>query len=366
MAGDLVTLMQGKDSLNHWDMLVAYDETILNTLLTERASGIPRILTDFITGKTILDYTVEMQFKTPTMSFDTTDFDSVQGYIIVNFPVIGKIVQGDASVDLPTDMTLSCCTPLICVSGSTNTVTPHGTIVVFDPNSPNSTETVTLDFKNPSVIRLTVPPGSTTDLAKYNNGIVPTIADYLRSAIGFEYRLAGLSNAIPDKRPYGPGSASNFVVDQNGLSFTFVDSQRIKIWKYDQGAHPGEKWKHSGNADVTCTVTDSATWHSNDATNELSLPISDAQPSVNLVCNPQEHSLAEKIFGNGGPSTPDAWKSLTTSGFSLELYFGGLNYFLATNLLFPGSHVFKPDPLATGFRIPRDTLITGTLQQKPA
>ncbi|KAJ9115814.1 hypothetical protein QFC22_004955 [Naganishia vaughanmartiniae] len=509
---DLPTLMQGKDSLSRWDMMVAYDEATLNTLLAERTSEIPDILdglkqfdvtyTNLISGKQITLYTVDMHFKTPTMSFDTTPFGSIQGAIVVNFPITGTTTEDGVTKDLPTDLILSCCTPLVSVSGETNQVSPPGTVVIFDPNSPTSTETVTLDFTKPSML-LTVTPGSTTNPKLYEESVLSTVSAYFSKAGGFRYRLAGLTNAIP-KDPAGnaapidanetllpstflftldpgdpnakptvpgclltwiglkgstsvgiqpttrdalrfnlggpntvsplmplstasiiiahdtmwnfflkpgiikshgtvptstsvqstagmtfqatlpsfqvdaPGSdpkqdgfgafsfnlnagSSKFVVDHVGITWTFTDSQQIDIWEIEDEVYGGS-WKNKGHADVTCTVSDSATWTSTDGANVLAMKFGGAPKLIKTTASPSsDRSVWDKITMGETPNVPDAWNGLKITAPAITLDFGGLDYFLGTNLLFPGAHIFKADPVATGFYIPRDTLITGNL-----
>ncbi|KAJ9105057.1 hypothetical protein QFC19_003689 [Naganishia cerealis] len=158
---------------------------------------------------------------------------------------------------------------------------------------------------------------------------------------------------------------SDIIVDHTGLTLTFVYNQRISIWEYHSG-WKGLTWKEEGKADVSCTITDSAAWTSSGATNVLSLVFPGGPKLLNTTCNPVDRSIWEKIASGDGPGVPDGWKYLKVTISPLSLNFGGLDYFLATNLLFPGEHVFNADPITTGLHIPRDTLITGNLHKPSA
>ncbi|KAJ9105056.1 hypothetical protein QFC19_003688 [Naganishia cerealis] len=227
MAVDLPTQMNGKDSLNGWDMLIAYNEDVLNTSLAERASEVPKLLTgldpipisdtgktapssalchaysplaigvvDPITRKTVVRYTANIQLKTPRVSFDTSGFGSVGPALVLVFPVTGSLTEPGTSVPIPDDLSLTCCTPLLYVSGSTGTTTQPGQVVVFDPTQV-STQNITLDFTKPS-LKFTAPKGSATDVVQYNIDIAPRMVNHFVQTGGLEYRLAGITNAIPN------------------------------------------------------------------------------------------------------------------------------------------------------------------------
>ena len=73
-------------------------------------------------------------------------------------------------------------------------------------------------------------------------------------------------------------------------------------------------------------------------------------------------------FCNGNPnSVPEHFKNLQVPGPDVDLTMDSLDYFLTTNLLYPGKHVFQvdtpsSDSTAKGLALPRDLILTGTIK----
>ena len=73
-------------------------------------------------------------------------------------------------------------------------------------------------------------------------------------------------------------------------------------------------------------------------------------------------------FCHGNPnSVPEYFKNLQVPGPDVDLTMDSLDYFLTTNLLYPGKHVFQADTpssdsTAKGLALPRDLILTGTIK----
>jgi hypothetical protein len=156
--------------------------------------------------------------------------------------------------------------------------------------------------------------------------------------------------------------ASSFVVSDSGVALSYANTQTIQVrngYPLPKGAGEGI---HYGSADVTCTVHDVGTWISDATTNTLSLAFPSGPTVVSTTANPQDGGMWAKIFG-GQTTIPASWRDLKVTPAPINLTFGTLDYFLTTNLLFPGVHVFTPDLPSTGLKVPRDTLLSGKLHR---
>ena len=75
----------------------------------------------------------------------------------------------------------------------------------------------------------------------------------------------------------------------------------------------------------------------------------------------------EKWFQGKSGDVPVRWKDITVPGPNVQLTLKALDYFMVTNLLFPGQHIFQAhSPVAdssksTGLAAPRDIILTGDI-----
>lgn len=72
-------------------------------------------------------------------------------------------------------------------------------------------------------------------------------------------------------------------------------------------------------------------------------------------------------FGSSREHVPDELKKVSINVPAMDLNLGGLDYFLTTNLILPGSNVFMADSPKSekgctyGLAMPRDCILTGTV-----
>ncbi|KAF1850560.1 uncharacterized protein K460DRAFT_400617 [Cucurbitaria berberidis CBS 394.84] len=76
------------------------------------------------------------------------------------------------------------------------------------------------------------------------------------------------------------------------------------------------------------------------------------------------HQWWSKWFGNALPGLPKGMVDVTVALPDLHTDFKAIDYFLETNLLFPGQHVFQPGSIPDGLYFPHDFVVTGNVQKK--
>lgn len=87
-------------------------------------------------------------------------------------------------------------------------------------------------------------------------------------------------------------------------------------------------------------------------------------PTLTLDIKPEAPTTWEKILGAKTEQVPAKYANLRPAAPALDLTLKPLDYFLTTNLLLPGQHVFHADAPAfqsktSGIAIPRDAILTG-------
>ena len=92
--------------------------------------------------------------------------------------------------------------------------------------------------------------------------------------------------------------------------------------------------------------------------------ISDKNWTVTTYGTRDEFDFTKLGFVARTHRVPDHFKGLTVPGPDVNLKMDSLDYFLTTNLLYPGRHIFKADNPASestskGLALPRDLILTG-------
>ncbi|KAG7420974.1 hypothetical protein Forpe1208_v000090 [Fusarium oxysporum f. sp. rapae] len=151
---------------------------------------------------------------------------------------------------------------------------------------------------------------------------------------------------------------------------TWISPKQTLKWKYTgwtKGAHPTIK-EDEGTDYLDCSFASSGVW-SLGATNSNQLTISwETDKSFYTHIKPtKETSFLDWINLKHPGDIPQQYKDFQpTLPEKFKMDFRPLNYFLATNLLFPGSQTFiSDDPgkttAAKGLAVPRDTILTGSI-----
>ncbi|KAK3384674.1 hypothetical protein B0T24DRAFT_689968 [Lasiosphaeria ovina] len=129
---------------------------------------------------------------------------------------------------------------------------------------------------------------------------------------------------------------------------------------------------HTGTTDITFSFNGEGAWVNNTDGNADILNFAWTLPDgFNIDAVPEKKDLNwwDRIWSDWDNGVPSDLKNLKFSLPSLSSV-NSINYFLTTNLLLPGHHVFAPDPLQAqtvndqkGISIPYDVLLTGSVAQ---
>ncbi|OAP55688.1 hypothetical protein AYL99_09840 [Fonsecaea erecta] len=134
---------------------------------------------------------------------------------------------------------------------------------------------------------------------------------------------------------------------------------------------------HSGSVNATFFLNGRADWQNADTTNPNELKMSVSYPGnfSNTVVAQQPSGWDEWANGAVGGIPPE-WQSISVAAPTQQANLS-MDYFLTTNLLFPGQVVFQasdvtaqsrpsPTPPVSGIATPRDTFLTGSINQNAA
>jgi hypothetical protein len=172
---------------------------------------------------------------------------------------------------------------------------------------------------------------------------------------------------------------SEFGPEQKQLSINYVSpTQKKKHWEagyyitVSAGMVSVSKFVgSSGTVDLDFEFCAEGKWESVQSRDQPNRLIATFPKSVPWVVKPTaaEPTFWEAIWGKTG-EVPGRYKNLTLEMDLARIEMGNLDYFLTTNLLFPGMHVFAADPpqidsgLSHGLAVPRDIILTGQIIDK--
>ncbi|KAK4140763.1 uncharacterized protein C8A04DRAFT_14673 [Dichotomopilus funicola] len=372
-----------------------FDEEYTNTL--EVAFGSPSLQ--------ILDREGNITFSAPMTGSKTVVRDSDGREKITKFANVKVVITASLST----------------VSGTTNAAGKFTPDPSPDPSRAN--EVRIIESGNDTALGVCIDFPSLLAVDFYNDGQggnSPDDLDQLTSLVkakierrfkdsGFQYCLAGLNNEKPQ--------------DPAGMKFTLnLPSHEIKADGYDNtttmgvsshldGFHfnlnsPKTKldiaaanststppikvsyasgtlnmgWSHStpgreghheyGSVDLDFTFTGTATWtrgpNPEQHPNQLGMSFSFASV-LGVKVNPKNHTIWERMCGASDALPPHA-KDIHPEAPKISIDMSPMDFFLTTNLLFPGEHIFHmDDPGQTtelqGLMTPRDTILTGTIKR---
>lgn len=186
---------------------------------------------------------------------------------------------------------------------------------------------------------------------------------------GFDFNL----NEIKANMTLNPGLS---VAGSPVGSITWNHSTIRMNWVYnvdvngnDSGYEPDD---HNGTADLDFSIKGQGSWVNNSKTGDDVLNFAWALPDtfdVKVTAEQKDISWWDSLWTNWSNGIPSDLQSFTFKLPTLSSV-NSINYFLTTNLLLPGGHVFNPDPLVAasasdkkGISIPYDVLLTGTIAQ---
>ncbi|GIJ92156.1 hypothetical protein Asppvi_011132 [Aspergillus pseudoviridinutans] len=201
-AEELVGLMNGDTWLRGWDVLVAYDEDLINTMLEASVKQAPKILDDlkpFQVSWTYNHRTFVTEYHV-SLGIPTLKFVDVSGTIDVTFAMSGYYIDvtdpsnPGSHNPFPENQRMVATTYLYNVSGNMDEsqLLPAGVRIDFDQNVPASKH-IAVAFEKPSV--KVIGPDGNTDPSW------DTALSFLTGHIansGFVYRVLGIQNKAQD------------------------------------------------------------------------------------------------------------------------------------------------------------------------
>ncbi|GAD91548.1 predicted protein [Paecilomyces variotii No. 5] len=201
-AKDLVGLMNGDTWLKGWDVLVAYDEDLINTMLEASVKQAPKILDDlkpFQVSWTYNHRTFVTEYHV-SLGLPTLKFVDVSGTIAVTFPMSGYYIDvtdpsnPGSQNPFSGNQRMVTTTYLYNVSGNIDEskLLPARVRIDFDQNVPTSKH-IAMAFENPSV--KVIGPDGNTDPSW--DTALSFLTSYFASS-GFVYRVLGVQNKAQD------------------------------------------------------------------------------------------------------------------------------------------------------------------------
>lgn len=171
---------------------------------------------------------------------------------------------------------------------------------------------------------------------------------------------------------------TNIAVDWGILT---SDSKPVKIsYKSDEKPISWKKKHHTGHNthSVNGTVKTTFSWNSSGMweggteghPNMLQLRFTNDK-NWQVETQTEDPDLWEMLFQFKSGDVPARWKNISVPGPSVDFTLKALGYFMVTNLLFPGQHIFQAhSPVAnsskkTGLAAPRDIILTGDIKTSP-
>ncbi|KAL7937411.1 hypothetical protein V8C35DRAFT_292441 [Trichoderma chlorosporum] len=116
-----------------------------------------------------------------------------------------------------------------------------------------------------------------------------------------------------------------------------------------------------GKADFKLTAETSASWKNDGNDEKLSLSIEAPKSFESEATNHDQPNLFQEIFMGHLKGILPGMNDIKITIPEVKIDFGAIDYFLTTNILLPGSHVFKPGKASEDVYIPHELLILGSI-----
>ena len=159
---------------------------------------------------------------------------------------------------------------------------------------------------------------------------------------------------------------TTFTLDHTSTKMNFehtVNDVQFGYWQLQTEDNFTVPRRHSGLANFTFKIEGAGTWSSSN--NDISLNF--ALPATFTVeGKAQDPGAFDRFFKVSLTDVHDKMKHMTATIAKPNFAFGGIDYFLTTNLLCPGKEVFEAAAPSQGLYIPRDLLICGKLKTQAA
>ncbi|KAJ6261080.1 hypothetical protein Dda_3745 [Drechslerella dactyloides] len=184
-------------------------------------------------------------------------------------------------------------------------------------------------------------------------------------AVSFDISTQQSTMSVSPKVPTNDANASP------SISMTYGTPNAVSDWSYSYYNYGSKQWEFDhGQTSLDFACSGTYTWQQG----QNMLSASSNFPSVYKV-TPHAISGAWRWGETWSFDVPDVWKSIQVNIPVRVVSFPSVNYFLVTNILLPGQHIFNADnivadvsngkAITSGFAMPWDMILTGGIASPP-
>ncbi|MCJ1281789.1 hypothetical protein MMC26_001112 [Xylographa opegraphella] len=316
---DLVKEMNGRDTLNGWDVLVSYDEDSINKLLSVRAEALTtlsKVDPWSLEVKDDWDGTVKFDYNV-VISKPKIQFTGTKSRIMLSFGLTGSVAKNGKARDLPPNLVLNIETDLRNVTGTlsdkatpstadfvpatdaASTMADANHVVLMRPEA-GAAQGVCIDLASDSLgveILATDNPGALLPdaVTKMSEGLKA----HLRSHGGLKMYIAALSNV------YSAAHGSSLLKPQ-AFAFTCIGGDKgvpgtLCMWAGVEGGANGGKWA-SARQDLSFHP-DQFNVHSIPLESTASVIFSHQLMASYFIAALKEKGTYDGLYASSGPGT---------------------------------------------------------------
>ncbi|KAF3903711.1 hypothetical protein AA313_de0209145 [Arthrobotrys entomopaga] len=264
---ELITAMNGEETTNKWDILVSYNEDIINKLLDERANAnpgitdVPQFSQDVNTGTTKYPdwktFVYDINLKAPKIKF------GAKGQVSVSFPMSGSFYDKrygpNDPEEIPNGVLLFLRPKLSSIQGTwskdgwtpSDNPDPKPTdyVTIFEPGDVEA-RNVCLDFGSIAEIDISIiaEDPDNKDVAEFLDTTArKALLTHFKDTAGYQLYLAGVTNS------FEPDEESSTVLRPTAFAITTIDGtstspSTICFWiAVEGGANNGKRPSGEGS-----------------------------------------------------------------------------------------------------------------------
>lgn len=159
--------------------------------------------------------------------------------------------------------------------------------------------------------------------------------------------------------------------DSTPVKISYKSDGKPVEWIKIHSSLGNPSWSEGGTVNLTFAWNSSGKWEGGTEEHPNSLQLkftNDKKWDIGMTAETPE--WWERFLGKTD-RVPVGWENIKVPVPNLDFSLKALDYFMVTNLLFPGQHIFQAHPPAaddskkTGLASPRDFILTGNINTSP-